>query len=94
MAKPIRPRLWNRIDPDRPRRGLSIMRPGALGNPFTRATHPDRHERIREHKRWLREQPALVERIRAMDDVDLICCCAPMPCHGDNILALWDELHA
>jgi hypothetical protein len=93
MADRIRPRLWNRTDPDRPRRCISIMRPGPFGNPFTRVSHPSRQERISEHRRWLREQPALVERIRALDDVDLMCCCSPMPCHGDAILELWDELN-
>ncbi|WP_375292098.1 DUF4326 domain-containing protein [Sphingomonas melonis] len=91
--KPVRPRLWNRSDPERPRRCRSIMRGTPLGNPFIVGVHGTRAQVIEAYAFWLRQQPELMAKIRAMSDDDLVCCCSPMPCHGDVILAIWDELH-
>lgn len=92
----IRPRLWNRTDPDRPKKCVSIMRPGLLGNPFIVGIHGTREQCIDQYERWVRYSwggSFAFQRIGELDDVDLVCCCTPMPCHGDVHLKIWDELN-
>lgn len=43
---------------------------------------------IAQHERWLADQHHL---LRALDELrgrDLVCFCAPSPCHGDLLLRL------
>lgn len=89
-----RPRLWNRSDPDRPRKCVSIMRPSILSNPYIVGFFGTREECIKAFEIYARSSPMVWRYIEFLDDVDLMCCCAPMPCHGDVILKLWDELNA
>lgn len=66
---------------DWPPNTVNIMRPGLWGNPFA---GPSRTKNIADFEAWLRKQPALVARAkRELQDHDLVCCCAPKPCHGD-----------
>jgi hypothetical protein len=88
-----RPRLWNRSDPDRPKRCSSIMRPSLLSNPYIVGFFGTREQCITEFERYARQSPRILAFIERLDDADLMCCCAPMPCHGDVILRLWDELN-
>lgn len=88
----IRPRLWNRTDPDRPRKCTSIMRPGRLSNPYVIGIDGNRAQVLEKFEAYARA--CRMDAIAALDDADLVCCCAPMPCHGDIILKIWDELHA
>lgn len=80
-------------------RGISIMRPGRLGNPFSHLSVsaaeyrvPTREEAIAAFERWYdtpaaedyRESVRLIaERVAQGVDVPLVCCCKPKPCHGD-----------
>lgn len=64
-----------------------IGRGSKWGNPFRIGPDGDRTTVIERHARWLRTQHHL---LRALDELrgrDLICFCAPLPCHGD--LLLW-----
>lgn len=69
------------------------MRPSPLSNPFIIGVHGTRLEVLAAYEAKVRAEPALLARIARLDDVDLVCCCVPMPCHGHVILALWDEMH-
>ena len=60
-----------------------IGRGSQWGNPFRIGADGDRAAVIAKHERWLRGQHHL---LRALDELrgrDLICFCAPLPCHGD-----------
>lgn len=72
---------------------MSIMRPAMLSNPYHRGNTPDRHERIAKFEAKVRQDEELLQVIEWLDDTDLVCCCTPMPCHGDVILKIWDELN-
>lgn len=79
--------------------GIVIMRgKSALGNPFIIGKDGDRTEVIAKYRRWLwekikkRNSPECTELRRVLalarrGDVHLICCCAPLSCHGDVIKA-------
>jgi hypothetical protein len=47
-------------------------------NPFTVKREADRETAIASYARWLR-------------GLDLVCWCAPLPCHGDVLLRLANE---
>lgn len=58
------------------------------GNPFEIGRHGDRTMVIAKHERWLADQHHL---LRALDELrgrDLVCWCAPQPCHCDLLKRL------
>jgi hypothetical protein len=86
------PRLFNKTRDAIPSDAVYIGRPGPWGNPFVIGEHGDRAEVIAKYEAWLMEQPALIERMkRELTGRDLVCFCAPLPCHGNIILRLLDS---
>ena len=48
-----------------------------------------REEVIETYERWLRdERPDLMAALNELRGKDLVCWCAPKPCHGDVLLRL------
>ena len=75
--------------------GRSNARYGLAGskwpNPFRpgRQGDPDEHAvAVAAYERWLRQQPRLMDALSELRGHDLVCWCAPLPCHGDVLLAL------
>jgi hypothetical protein len=60
-------------------------------NPFTVRRAADRETVISAYERWLRSQPQLMTALHELHDRDLVCWCAPLPCHGDVLLRLVNE---
>jgi Domain of unknown function (DUF4326) len=59
-----------------------------LSNPFRIGSDGDRAAVIAKHERWLADRHDL---LRALDELrrrDLVCFCAPQPCHGDLLKRL------
>jgi len=78
--------------------GIYVGRPSPLGNPWRMDSNdPDsRAKVIEKYREWFLErmrersspQRRAVERIVALakrQDIDLVCWCAPLPCHADVI---------
>lgn len=64
-----------------------IGRPSPFGNPFIIGQHGDRDEVIRLYADYLVSNPELMEKVRTeLRGHDLVCWCAPEPCHGDVLL--------
>ncbi len=66
-----------------------VGRPNKWGNPFVIGRDGNREEVIAKYKGWLSRQLAkgmldLVE----LRGKDLVCWCAPLPCHADILLEL------
>ena len=62
-----------------------IGRPSPYGNPYVVGVHGERGECIEMFASWIQkpEQSRLVEIAkRELKGKDLICWCAPKPCHG------------
>ena len=71
-----------------PANAVYIGRGSKWGNPFRIGPDGDRAAVIAKYERWLARQPQL---LRALDELrgrDLVCFCAPRPCHGDLLLQL------
>lgn len=64
-----------------------IGRGSKWGNPFRIGPDGDRATVIEKYARWLRTQHHLLRSLDELRGRDLICFCAPLPCHGD--LLLW-----
>lgn len=65
-----------------------VGRGSKWGNPFRIGPDGDRAAVIAKHERWLADQHHL---LRALDELrgrDLVCFCAPLPCHGDLLSRL------
>lgn len=71
-----------------PAGAVYIGRGSKWGNPFVIGRDGDRATVIAKHERWLADQHHL---LRALDELrgrNLVCFCAPRPCHGDLLMRL------
>lgn len=70
---------------------VSVMRGTPFGNPFVVGRDGDRAAVVRRYRAWLwsrlRTDPDFAARVRALHGRDLVCCCAPLACHGDVLQA-------
>lgn len=81
-------KLLNKHAAGLPAKAINVGRGSPWDNPFCIGFDGDRDTVIARHARWLAEQPHL---LRALDELrgrDLVCDCAPLPCHGDLLLRL------
>jgi Domain of unknown function (DUF4326) len=68
-----------------------VGRPSKWGNPFKLrrdATREERDEVIAKYRAWVTTKPVLMAALHELRDRDLICYCAPLPCHADVLLEL------
>ncbi|MBY5760212.1 DUF4326 domain-containing protein [Rhizobium leguminosarum] len=63
-----------------------IGRPDILGNPFVIGRDGTRAEVIAKYRRWAPKQPHIMAALPQLIGKDLICWCAPLPCHGDVLM--------
>jgi hypothetical protein len=57
-----------------------------------RSRSPADHETVVAiYERYLRQQPRLMEALHELNGCDLVCWCAPLPCHGDVLLRLANQ---
>lgn len=79
-----------------PEGAVDIMRGTRWGNPFVIGRDGDRAEVVAKYRRWLwdriQNHPGWGEAVRGLRGKTLCCCCAPLPCHGDVLLAAADWL--
>jgi hypothetical protein len=69
-----------------PRYGLQASK---WANPFMIDRDGARDEVVVLYERWLRdERPDLMAALPELRGRDLVCWCAPKPCHGDVLLRL------
>lgn len=69
--------------------GVYIGRPSKWGNPFIIGRNGSREEVILKYRNWIESQPELIEKIKSeLKGKNLICWCAPLPCHGDVLLEI------
>lgn len=80
-------KVRNKHDGDAAPDAIYIGRSSCWGNPFRIGAHGDRTLVIARYEHWLRGQHALLRILDALRNRNLVCFCAPRPCHGD--LLLW-----
>ena len=80
-------RVLNKHKTGVPAGAVYIGRGSKWGNPFRIGADGDRATVIAKHESWLRDQHHLLRALDELRGCDLVCFCAPLPCHGD--LLLW-----
>jgi hypothetical protein len=75
--------------------GRTVSRMGLSGskwgNPFKPTKQGDAEAHavaVALYRRWLCGQPKLLAALPELRGRDLVCWCAPLPCHGDVLLEL------
>jgi hypothetical protein len=69
-----------------------IGRPSKWGNPFALNPLHSRAYVITQFERYIRSNPKLMEAAkRELKGKDLVCFCAPLPCHGDVLHRIANE---
>lgn len=69
-----------------------VGRPSPFGNPFSLEPGQLRSDVIRKYEEWVRTRPLLIRKIKAeLKGRDLLCWCAPLPCHADVLLRIANE---
>jgi hypothetical protein len=92
MEKTETPKVLNKKQLRGPAEGaVYIGRPSMWGNPFVIGRDGTRAEVIAKYENWLAQQPRLTAQLDRLRGRDLVCWCAPRPCHGDVLLRLANE---
>jgi len=86
-GKPM-PKVWNKRDPATPADAVYVGRPSKWGNPHPvgAGPHASRADVIRLYTQWVAHRHN--EIIHELRGKDLVCWCAPKPCHADVLLAI------
>jgi hypothetical protein len=82
------PRVLNKKTDRIPPGAFYCGRPGPLGNPFVIGRDGTRDDVVNKHNAWIQTQHELLELIATLEGRDLVCFCAPLRCHCDNILRI------
>lgn len=87
------PKVYNRYHRDAPAGAVYVGRPSPYGNPFIIGKDGTREEVIKKFEDWLlNKADILYYRIREeLAGKDLVCWCAPKPCHADILLRIVNE---
>jgi hypothetical protein len=88
------PRVLNARVVVRRRAGaVYVGRPSRWGNPFVAGRDgPDGPAVVAKYRAYVLGRPDLIARLGELRGMDLICWCAPAPCHADVLLELASRL--
>lgn len=85
-------RVLNKRRDGVPPGAVYVGRPTKFGNPFPIRHERDRLDIIDRYQDWLLAQPELVATVKAeLRGKDLVCWCAPKPCHADVLLRIANQ---
>jgi hypothetical protein len=62
------------------------------GNPFVIGRDGDRSTVIAKYRRWIESEAGLMASIPELRGKVLGCWCSPLPCHGDVLVELLEEV--
>ncbi len=75
-----------------PRGAVYVGRPSKWGNPFLIEVDGTREQCVEDFRRHVASNRELREAIRReLRGKDLVCWCAPLPCHADVLLEVANE---
>lgn len=84
------PNVLNKYTNGLPEGAIYVGRPSKWGNPFRIGYDGTRDEVISRYENYLGES-GLIDDIAELRGKDLVCWCAPKPCHADVLLRLANE---
>lgn len=88
-----KPKVWNKRDPNVPKNAVYVGRPSKWGNLFVIGKDGTREEVIEKFRKALMHNDVFwsVKRWELRHELkgrDLVCWCAPKPCHADVLLEI------
>ena|SRR3990167_223043 len=91
-------KIWNKRDPNCPKEAVHVGRPSKWGNPmslrevkrlFPYISKAEARQRAIEwYKSYILCNKELLGALSELKGKDLVCWCAPLPCHADILLEL------
>ena len=86
------PQVWNKRDPNCPKDAVYVGRPSKWGNPYEIGKDGSREDVVASYRGLLKLLEAK-GKLLSMDldylrGKDLVCWCAPLPCHADVLLEI------
>lgn len=81
------PKVWNKRDKNIPVSAVYCGRPSIWGNPYIIGKHGDRDSVVRLFKENLNSN-LIIAAQKELRGKDLICFCAPLPCHCDVLIII------
>lgn len=92
------PRVLNKRTDKIPPDAIYVGRPSKWGNPYMVYPHKGALIRVahslavNQYKEYIAEHPELIEVAKKeLRGKDLVCWCAPLPCHADILLELVNQ---
>lgn len=90
------PRVYNKYHKDAPKDAVYVGRPSKWSNPFSHLPSKlaeykvaTREEAIKKYIMWIETRGILQRQIKLeLKGKDLVCFCAPKPCHADILLKI------
>lgn len=89
-GSPRQLRVWNqKLSAEIPAGAVYVGRPSKFGNPIHLQSERGRESVLQRYEDWLMTQPELLAAARAeLRGKDLVCHCAPKPCHADILMRI------
>lgn len=73
--------------------GVYIGRGSPWGNPYRIDQYHSRAQVIWAYEKWIMDQPEFIEEVKKeLKGKNLVCFCAPLPCHGDILLRIANDI--
>lgn len=89
------PRVLNKKTDKIPSDAVYVGRPTKWGNPFTHLDYGKGiykvntvEEAVRCYEAWIKRKPDLLNSLHELKGKDLVCWCAPGPCHANILIKL------
>lgn len=81
------PKVYNKHHKNAPVDAVYIGRPGRWGNPYAIGVDGTRDEVIEKFRQHVLSNPVYRAMVKQeLKGKDLVCFCAPQPCHGDLLI--------
>ncbi len=90
------PKVWNKRDKNVPKDAIYVGRPSEWGNPYMIGKDGTREDVVRKYRERIENYgPNSFHAIRKqLAGKDLVCWCAPNPCHADVLLEIANANHS
>ena len=89
------PKVYNKYHKNAPKDAVYVGRPSKWGNPFVIGKDGTRAEVIEKYRKFIWDHvftsDLFMADLRELKGKDLVCYCAPKPCHADILLEIANE---
>lgn len=84
------PKVWNKYHKNYPKDAVYVGRPSKWGNPYAIDGEITREKAIAYYRQHVAKKHDLIR--QELRGKDLVCFCAPKPCHADVLLEIANDL--